>query len=227
MQKKRNKLGDLKISENIEKRKAESVELQDCIQSCENEMRALSDKLKYHDEFCDLPGQRDDMIRDMVRRDIDKGNAAISEARISKEGAMRDLQTVQGQLEGRNLITIKGAEAHKPILNIAVIGERLRKTLENLNDVLLHVVSGKDTLGDLDVEKKLYDMDMEMKGLDESAVKIAKDLQLLEEVVEALDNDQEDREEEKLHLVLQNDIENIRLSTNTLHQDVKHIMREF
>ena len=54
-------------------------------------MRALTDKLKYHDEFCDLPGQRDDMIRDMVRKDIDKGNQAIAEARMAKDGAMRDL----------------------------------------------------------------------------------------------------------------------------------------
>lgn len=38
--------------------------------------------------------------------------------------------------------------------------------------MLLHVVSGKDTLGDLDVEKKLYDMEMELKGLDESALNI-------------------------------------------------------
>lgn len=71
---------------------------------------------------------------------------------------MRDLGKVTGPLEGRNLMIIKGAEAHKPILTIAAIGERLRKTLEKLNDVLLQVVSGKDSLGDLDVEKKLYDM---------------------------------------------------------------------
>ena len=190
-------------------------------------MRALTDKLKYHDEFCDLPGQRDDMIRDMVRKDIDKGNQAIAEARMAKDGAMRDLQKVQTHLEGRNLITIKGADAHKPILTIAQIGEKLRKTLENLNDVLLHVVSGKDTLGDLDVEKKLYDMEMELKGLDESAVNISKDLQLLEEVVDALDNDHEGKDEEKLHLVLQHDIENIRMSTNDLHQEAKMMIREF
>ena len=45
-------------------------------------------------------------------------------------------------------------------------------------------------------------MEMELKGLDESAVNISKDLQLLEEVVDALDNDHEGKDEEKLHLVL-------------------------
>lgn len=49
LNKKRNKLGDLRINENIEKRKTENLELQECIHSCENEMRGLTDKLKYHD----------------------------------------------------------------------------------------------------------------------------------------------------------------------------------
>lgn len=42
-----------------------------------------------------------------------------------------------------------------------------------------------------------------------------------------MDNDHEDKDEEKLHLVLQHDIENIRMSTNDLHQEVKMMIREF
>ena len=129
------------------------------------------------------------MIRDMVRKDIEKGSGGVAEARVSRESSLRDLAKVNNSLEGKNLLILSGHDSHKPILTIAQIGERLRKTLENLKDVILQLSSGKDNLGDLDVEKKMFDMETEMKDVDSNILNIGKDLELLEEVIDVLDND--------------------------------------
>lgn len=129
------------------------------------------------------------MIRDMVRKDIEKGSGGVAEARVSRESSLRDLAKVNNSLEGKNLLILSGHDSHKPILTIAQIGERLRKTLENLKDVILQLSSGKDNLGDLDVEKKMFDMETEMKDVDSNILNIGKDLELLEEVIDVLEND--------------------------------------
>lgn len=129
------------------------------------------------------------MIRDMVRKDIEKGSGGVAEARVSRESSLRDLAKVNNSLEGKNLLILSGHDSHKPILTIAQIGERLRKTLENLKDVILQLSSGKDNLGDLDVEKKMFDLETEMKDVDSNILNIGKDLELLEEVIDVLEND--------------------------------------
>ena len=38
------------------------------------------------------------MIRDMVRKDIEKGSGAVAEARVSRESSLRDLAKVNNTL---------------------------------------------------------------------------------------------------------------------------------
>ncbi len=76
---------------------------------------ALEEKLKHQDEFCDLPGELDDIIRDQVREDLNKVHKLLENADKSKTIAENDLEKVKEGIKGKELLKIPANSLAIPV----------------------------------------------------------------------------------------------------------------
>lgn len=76
------------------------------LQKMKDKRRALHDKLKHQEQYGDLPGDLDDLIRQQVRDDLRRVDEMITKAESGLLSAEDGLDGLQDAVKGKNLKSV-------------------------------------------------------------------------------------------------------------------------
>ena len=183
----REREGDEDVPLHIRHREEEIQALEVRITQVRASEVALQEKLKHQDEFCDLPGELDDIIRDQVREDLKKVNGLISDAELAKKQAIADLDGVKVWIKNKDLKKIPANELAIPVENLHRLRHKIEDIYIPLKEAETSLKKGSDKLAGLDLDKMVFDRENDLGNMERRIEEIKIDCRHLDDLQKTLE----------------------------------------
>lgn len=172
----------------LAEREKQRTQLKMELQKMRDKKRALQDKLKHQEQYGDMPGDLDDLIRQQVKDDLKRVDEMISKAESGLLSAEDSLDGLHDAVKGKNLKAVTAEELALYVEQLAALRVALAVSEKSLLDVDIALNRSNEKLAGLDLDKLVFDKENDLGLMERRIILMREDWVYFRDLGEVLEN---------------------------------------